>query len=319
MSGLVSTQQWLDFNIANPQDASQELFTQVNVIVQSYQDLLTSGVESFGFNEGGLGNLNLFNVITYSDLSGATVIDNWFNVNISFNNAFRDNYPNLQIPTKYECCYDPSYYFFKLSYFYQHLFRLQTLQTICQNQNIFYANSYDNLAVRFDFVQTVNSLYSSYDVVKSIVDISTGLYKYRIFEGEKPTCIHHVKRIDSLGNVSSNCDLSFYEFLEVASCVQISWSNNGQCVLGQYYKVAINQPSNYEGNYLFNIPFLPFNNNVYQILNVSDLNNIYYQKPSVYTWNNLLTFLALMFFSFTIFDLLYFIKNGNILLPYLEF
>ena len=197
-------------------------------------------------------------------------------------------------------------------YFYQHLFRLQTLQTICQNQNIFYSSSNSNLAVRIDFVQNINQLYSGSEVVKSIVDCATGQYKYRITEGEKPTCIHHVKRIDSSGNVSNNCDLSMFEFLEVASCIQISWSQYGQCVLGNIYKVAINQPQNNEGYYLLNIPFLPINNNVYQILNIADPNNIFYQSPSVYTWNNFLTFITLIFFSLTIFDLLYLFKNGNI-------
>ena len=311
--------QFLDFGITNQQDVPESQVQQVIMAVQGFPDTLFGGIKSHGFNSGGdLSSLNLDNVQTASDLSGSTISDNWYQLNISYNNALRDNF-NLPIPTKYQCNFDPSYYFFKLSYFYQHLFRLQTLETLCQNQPTYYSSSNANLAVKLDFVETTYGYWNPFDMVKSIVDTNSGLYKYRIVESEKPSCIHHIRRIDASGNIAEKCDLSFYEFCEVASCVQITWSPYGQCVLGNIYKVAINQPQNNEGYYLLNIPFLPINNNVYQILNVADPNNLFYQSPSVYTWNNFLTFITLIFFSLTIFDLLYLFKNGNILLPYLEF
>jgi hypothetical protein len=289
------------------------------MVVEGFPDTLFGGIKSHGFNSGGDSSyFNLDNLQTASDISGSIISDNWYALNTSYNNALRDNF-NLPIPTKYQCNFDPSYYFFKLSYFYQHLFRLQTLETLCQNVGSFYSSSNTNLAVKLDFVETTSGYWSPYNMVKSIVDTSNGLYKYRIVESEKPTCIHHVRRIDSSGNIAEKCDLSFFEFCEVASCIQITWSQYGQCVLGNIYKVAVVQPANNEGYYIFDIPFLPINNNVYQILNIADQNNLFYQSPSVYTWSNMLTFLTLTFFTLTIFDVLYMLKTGSLLLPYIQF
>ena len=313
-----TNEQFLDFNLSNTQDVPTSQVQQVVMVVQGFVDTLFGGIKSHGFNSGGDSSFfNLDDLQTASDLSGSTISDDWYAANVSYNNVLRDNF-NFPIPTKYESSYDPSYYFFKLSYFYQHLFRLQTLETLCQNVGSFYSSSNTNLAVKLDFVETTSGYWSAFNMTKSIVDTSNGLYKYRIVESEKPSCIHHVRRIDSSGNIAEKCDLSFYEFCEVASCVQIVWLN-GQCTLGNIYKVAVVQPTDNEGYYLFGLSILPWNNNVYQILNIADQNNLFYQSPSVFTWSNMITILTLTFFTLTIFDVLYMLKTGRLLLPYIQF
>jgi hypothetical protein len=262
-------QQIIDFNISNQQDVPESQVQQVIMVVQGFPDTLFNGIKSHGFNSGGDSSyFNLDNLQTASDTTGSIISDNWYALNTSYNNALRDNF-NLPIPSKYQCNFDPSYNFFKLSYFYQHLFRFQTLETLCQNQPTFYSSSNTNLAVKLDFVETTSGSWSSFNMVKSIVDTSNGLYKYRIVEN--PTFIHLVRHIDSSGNIAEKCDLSFFEFCEVASCIQIRWSQYGQCVLGNIYKVAVVQLANNEGYYIFDIPFLPINNNVYEILNITKM------------------------------------------------